>query len=76
MRTHGTLDRSSTPDWMAAIIAAGLLALLAVPITTGGCASDEPVGRSSTTTKRTTETPSEKTTVTETRKKETTVQPH
>lgn len=40
-----------------------------------GCAASEPVGYSKTTTKTTTDTPSEKTTVTETREKETTITP-
>lgn len=49
-------------------------ALPAAAFTMSGCAS-EPVGYSKTTTKTTTDTPSEKTTVTETREKETTITP-
>jgi hypothetical protein len=40
-----------------------------------GCAHDEPVGHSKTTTKQTTSTPSGSTTVTETKEKNTTVYP-
>ncbi|MGH7244610.1 MAG: hypothetical protein ACREJD_14455 [Phycisphaerales bacterium] len=42
----------------------------------GGCASSEPVGYSKSTTKTTTDSPTEKTTVTETREKNTTITPH
>jgi hypothetical protein len=50
--------------------------VLAVSIAFGalvaaGCASNEPVGSKKTTTKTTVETPTEKTTITETHKKET-----
>lgn len=56
-------------------LASGALALALGGL--GGCASDanEPVGHTKTTTKRTTDTPTEKTTVTETHQKDTTVYP-
>jgi hypothetical protein len=57
---------------LAAVLGLGWIAAGA-PLS--GCAS-EPVGKSTTTTKKTIETPTEKTTVTETRKKETTIDPH
>jgi len=40
-----------------------------------GCAGSEPVGYSKTTTKTVNDTPTEKTTVTETREKNTTITP-
>lgn len=53
----------------ACVLLAGAAAML------GGCASNEPVGYQKTTTKTTTDTPAEKTTVTETREKNTTITP-
>jgi len=41
----------------------------------GGCASDEPVGHTKTTTKKVIDSPTEKTTVTETHEKDTKVYP-
>lgn len=52
-------------------IAFSLLAITGL----GACASSEPVGYTKTTTKTTNDTPTEKTTVTETREKNTTVTP-
>lgn len=51
---------------------AGLAALI---VLSSGCAASEPVGYSKSTTKTTTDTPTEKTTVTETREKNTTITP-
>jgi hypothetical protein len=53
------------------LVAAGSLAMLGGVLVLGGCASDEPVGHSSTTEKRTIDTPTERTTVTETHDKDT-----
>lgn len=42
----------------------------------GACAADEPVGTTETTTKKVIDTPTEKTTITETHKKDTKLYPH
>jgi len=63
------------PRIAAALASVGMITVFAVAAGVGGCASDEPVGKSTTTTKKTVETPDEKITVTETKKKETTVNP-
>jgi len=47
--------------------------MLSAGLSAGGCS--EPVGYSKTTTKTTNDTPTEKTTVTETREKNTTITP-
>jgi len=57
------------------LLAAAAGIVLCVGFSAGGCASSEPVGYQKTTTKTTNDTPTEKTTVTETREKNTTVTP-
>ena len=56
------------------LLAVGLVGIGGVCLI-AGCAGSEPVGHSKTTTKSTTETPTEKTTVTETHEKNTTLHP-
>ena len=75
MRTVPPPRSRALPRRLAALAAALGLAWLGAGAPLTGCAS-EPVGRSTTTTKKTIETPTEKTTVTETKKKETTIDPH
>lgn len=53
-----------------AVVVTGLL-FIAFFSMTAGCASDEPVGSTRTVEKRTVETPTEKTTITEVREKDT-----
>jgi hypothetical protein len=56
----------------------GIVVLSAATLVLTGisaCAADEPVGHTKTTTKRTTDTPTEKTTVTETHEKDTKLYP-
>ena len=63
--------RMLTPQRFLALIVSAAVGVLVA----GGCASNEPVGSKKTTTKTVVETPTEKTTVTETHKKETKVIP-
>ncbi|MBL8886141.1 MAG: hypothetical protein JNK16_05730 [Phycisphaerales bacterium] len=55
----------------ATVIAVAFLTISSL----SGCAGSEPVGYSKTTTKTVNDTPTEKTTVTETREKNTTITP-
>ncbi len=70
-RRWGRARRGLAPMASAVIAAGGLMPVLACA---GGCA-DEPVGHSKTVEKRTVETPTEKTTTTETHEKDTTYTP-
>ncbi len=63
----------TTAKQRALIASVGLLCAGLFVIT--GCQADEPVGHSKTTTKQTIDTPTEKTTVTETHEKDTKVYP-
>ncbi len=75
MRTPSLNQPSPHARWISALAAVLSLAWLGAGTGLSGCAS-EPVGKSTTTTKKTIETPTEKTTVTETKKKETTIDPN
>lgn len=74
MRTHHRFSRlPSASHRLLGLVASGSACLLVLGL--AGCAGSEPVGHSKTTTKSTTETPTEKTTVTETHEKNTTLTP-
>ena len=60
--------------WTTLVLALGSLAGLLGLIAAQGCTGEE-VGHSTTTTKRTTDTPTERTTVTEVHEKDTTLTP-
>ena len=61
------------PHRLLGLAAAGSVFLLVLGF--AGCAADEPVGHSKTTTKKVIDTPTEKTTVTETHEKDTKLTP-
>ncbi len=65
---------SFAPHRLLSLAAAGSALLMVLGF--AGCAADEPVGHSKTTTKKVIDTPTEKTTVTETHEKDTKLTPH
>ncbi len=72
-RTAANLPSFFAPRTLLASAAA--LLLCPVLFLTAGCQADEPVGHTKTTTKQVIDTPTEKTTVTETHDKDTKLYP-
>ena len=72
MNARNSAQRRTTVNHHALIACS---AILFASLVSTGCQSDEPVGHSKTTTKQVIDTPTEKTTVTETHEKDTKLYP-